>query len=237
MPVSFVFVWENNLGTHTKIRGHTWPGHASINIGTAFDEPRKNYETANDNGILETPIARNYVSWFPSQGANFGFLDIFAKKQLGHAMTSFVDDVASEAYFPDHVIALACTEDNINHMMAEWQTIRLKPSGASYKSFRKNCSTIVSRVLHAGGFYAFKWAVDNNFVWTPADILKLALEAGGELMEWAEFLDIVDEDNFQANPTFYPDLKDHNGRRIDCARDRAICTTGAKCRFFNGIKL
>jgi hypothetical protein len=57
-----------------------------------------------------------------------------------------------------------------------WNAIRTKRK-ASYAVFRKSCSTIVSRVLHAGGFCAKKWVEDNNWVWAPSDIRRRALSA------------------------------------------------------------
>lgn len=241
---SYVFVWENNLGSNKKVRGHTWPGHASMNIGEYFGQRVDNYEDSN----------RNYVSWFPSKGADFGFAALFAKKQRGTALSSIISDIRSEGYFPDHIIRMACSMEAIDGMLTEWNLIRLKPSGASYKSFRKNCSTIVSRVLHAGGFYAYKWALDNNLVWTPVDIAKLAYAAGGKLVMWDEFKEHVLGEDYQEllaeletqklwNRELIEGMEDDDNpdhytwtvkREIDSARDSAFCKTGAPCRFNNG---
>lgn len=226
----YVIIWENNMGGNKKLKGHTWPGHAAINLGDHFDEQRDGKYGV--TGPTDAPGALfNYVSWFPSEGSDFGFLDIFKFKQLGSPNSSFIDDIQCEGYYPDHVIKLACSDNALNQMIAEWRLIRLKPSGASYKAFRKNCSTIVSRVLHAGGFYAQKWAIDKNAIWTPANVLKLALAVGGVQMDWEEFLTLL-----QSSPGASPAdwVLRSRGRVIDCARDRAFCSTGAPCRFNGG---
>ena len=225
MPNSYVFVWENNMYGNKRVNGHTWPGHSSMNIGEEFDGPRDEYLLGGN---------KCFVSWFPSEGSNFGLKTLFAKKQRGTALPSFVNDVNAEEYYPDHVIRLACSDESIRNMQAAWWQILLKPSGASYKAFRKNCSTIVSRVLHAGGFYAHKWALDNNLVWAPVDITKLAMAAGGVQMQWDDFLDnVLVGPSDDADPRNY-NLETERGREINCARDAVFCSTGAPCRFDNG---
>jgi len=225
MPNVYVIVWENNMYGNKKVKGHTWPGHSSINLGDYFDFPRDIYD-----GVMGI---KNYVSWFPSEGSDFGFKTIFAKKQLGSPNSSLVDDISSEGYYPDHVIRLAVTDEALAKMKSEWESLRLKATGASYKAFRKNCSTIVSRILHAGGFAKLKWYVECNFVWSPADILRLAVGVGGVQMSWDDFMQHIKASCPKASPNRY-NLTDRKGRKIEWARDRFFCSTGSACRFNNG---
>jgi hypothetical protein len=213
MP-SYVIVWENNTFGHRKVEGRTWPGHAAMNIGGIFDK-----------GAVSVAM-NSYVSWWPSDGASFGVKDLMKSvftSQKGDHNPTIIDDIGSEGYLPDHVIFMNSSDDSEANMKAEWRTVFNKPGGASYKNLRKNCSTIVSRVLHAGGFHAKKWAVDCNFVWTPADVRKLAEGAGGGRMTWAQFLDVL-----QSNGIAEGDLPE------DEARSGIYCSTGAPCRYQAG---
>jgi hypothetical protein len=203
---SYVIIWENNTLGHQKVPGRIWPGHAAMNIGEEFDK---------DNN--------NYVSWWPDGTANFNALHaLFSKAQGGHRHSTFTRDVRSEKYLPDHVIRLNSGTGRENRMRAEWQAVYMKDGGSSYKNLRKNCSTIVARVLHAGGYHARKWAVDSNWVWTPSDVAKLARGAGGDHLSWTEFKEVlqasgVDGDNIQSH-----------GEKIKKARSGVYCSTGAR---------
>ena len=218
---SYVIVWENNTFGHMKVKGHTWPGHASLNIGEEFESLNFGF------GMGET-----YVSWWPSDDADDGKAKGSDKGGLkglsgpGERNMYFGKDIRLEGYLPDHVICLESDTDREARMVAAYKEIYQK-RGASYKYLRKNCSTIVSRVLHAGGYYAKKWAMNCNFVWTPADIRKLAIGAGGSFMQWDDVLAVLA--NSRIAPT---DLKSGMPmQQVTMARSGAYCTTGAPCRF------
>lgn len=214
MP-SYVFVWENNTFGHQKVSGHTWPGHSAMNIGKEF--------WFSDDGATQ----QNYVSWWPSEGASFGVLGaLFGKNQKGGFTLCLMDDVENEGYLPDHVIELQTTAKQEGQMMAEWKSVLNKKGGSSYKTLRKNCSTICSRVLHAGGFHAKKWAVDNNFVWSPADIRALAVASGGTMLPWTAFLRVLGPCFIKAEH-----FKDDDGKLINYARSGRYCSTGVTCKY------
>jgi hypothetical protein len=209
---SYVIIWENNTFGHQKVNGHTWPGHAAMNIGEHF----------HNSG--DPPAQNSYVSWWPTGGTGFGVKDVIKafvkdifKPQEGRMHLTFYGDVNYERYLPDHIIRLESTEQNEDRMRAAWKAVLDKDS--SYKSLRKNCSTIVSRVLHAGGYYARKWALDCNFAWTPADVKKVALRAGGDLMRWADFLEVIKDSGII--PNGWPTR----------ARSGRMCSTGAPVQF------
>lgn len=213
MP-SYVIVWENNTFGHQKVKGHTWPGHVSMNIGQTI-------------AFMNGDIDQNYVSFWPGETAFFNPKGaLFGKNTKAVKKWSIIEDMSVEKYLPDHVIEMETTEDKEKAMLAAWKAIANKAGGTTYKTLRKNCSTIVSRILHAGGFYAKKWAVDCNFAWTPADVKRLALKAGGRAMQWTEFLTILEAS--QIKPSFFMDSQ---GQVITMARSGKYCSTGAPCKF------
>lgn len=217
---SYVIVWENNTFGHQKVSGRTWPGHSAMNIGEFFDKGEVDF------------YINSYVSWWPGEGADFSvggiIKSMFTKSQKGDHNFSFLNDVDCEGYLPDHVIKLNSSSEQEARMRAEWQTVFMKKGGASYKNLRKNCSTIVSRVLHAGGFYAQKWAVDNNWVWSPADIRALADGAGGTHMTWTAFLAVL------AKSGINPADINSDGKQVTQARSGRYCSTGAPCKYQSG---
>jgi hypothetical protein len=217
---SYVLVWENNTFGHSKVFGYTWPGHAAMNIGNEFWGP----------DVLMGQLS--YVSWWPGPGgAKFSvFGALFGKNEKGNNHPSLITDVRAEGYLPDHVIEMASTPEQEDRMRAEWKAVLIKEGGSSYRTLRKNCSTICSRVLHAGGFYARKWAVDNNFTWSPADIRRLAVAAGGRMLKWAEFLDVLKDPSFLSEQ----DFTRQNGQVIDHARSGVYCSTGVDCDHQDG---
>jgi hypothetical protein len=86
-------------------------------------------------------------------------------------------------------------------------------------------------VLHAAGFHAKKWAVDTNFAWSPADVRALAVAAGGKMLKWTEFLDVLKQSFIKADA-----FKGETGLVIDYARSGRFCSTGAKCKYQSGEK-
>ena len=214
MP-SYVVVWENNTFGHQKVSGNSWPGHSAINIGKEF--------WYSDDAALN----KNYVSWWPSQGASFGVMGaLFGKSQKGDSNPCLMDDMEAEGYLPDHVIEMPTSLAQEASMLAEWKTTLAHKGGASYKTLRKNCSTICSRVLHAGGFHAKKWAVENNFAWSPGDIRALAVTAGGTMLTWTAFLAVL-----APCFVFAANFKSANGTVIGTARSGVYCSTGAPCKY------
>ena len=188
MP-SYVFVWENNTTGLWKISGRAWPGHSSINIGDIFDKR-----------TLAPSTIGSYVSRWPEGDSASITLDRL-KEHKGRNSLSICADVLTEGYLPDHIIRLATNNEQEQLMRAEWSSVWMKKGGASYKPFRKNFSTIVARVLHAGGYFRHRWALDMTYAWTPADIAKLAVDEGGERMKWSDLLSVlrnssITEDDF-----------------------------------------
>jgi hypothetical protein len=212
---SYVIVWENNTFGHQKVRGRVWPGHAAMNLGDIFDKQRVSSEL------------NSYVSWWPYEGTDFDIRALFAKAQGGYPSSTLLSDIDSEGYLPDHVIRMPTTDEQERQMRAEWRAVFLKDGGSSYKNLRKNCSTIVSRVLHAGGFHAKKWSVDCNWVWSPADVARLARKAGGKHLSWQDFLRILSMSDITPGQ-----MRDRDtDQQIDHARSGSYCSTGAPVRF------
>jgi hypothetical protein len=212
--LSYVIVWENNTIGHKKVNGVTWGGHAAMNIGPLF-EGENAYWGRN-----------NYVSWWPDDCVGgFGLKNmvkkVFHRGQGSEVHLSLVTDIKEEEYLPDHVITLNTTNEQIENMQAEWNAIRQK-QGAHYRALWKNCSTIVSRVLFAGGFHARKWALNNNVFWTLADIRKLVLAVGGQKMQWNSFVAQLKDSGGIAESDF---------GEVTRARSGTYCSTGAPCEF------
>ncbi|MBM3979883.1 MAG: hypothetical protein FJ304_06295 [Planctomycetes bacterium] len=211
MP-SYVIVWENNTFGHQKVSGHTWPGHFAINIGNIFDDADM------------ARVFNSYVSWWPGEGADFGVKGVikamFKKAQKGDRNLTFDEDVDAEGYLPDHFIKLDTTDEQEKKMKAEWLSVLTKKGGSTYKNLRKNCSMICSRVLHAGGFYAKKWAVDNNFACSPGDIRALACCSGGKLMKWTDVMDVLKKSGITAANLSAKE-----------ARSGVFCSTDAPCNY------
>jgi hypothetical protein len=233
---SFIFVWEQNMYLQKEIAGHEWPGHSSMNIGNHFDgaqtfTPTRGLSPAAGLAELDTwrknNLTRNYVSYWPAtRGATFGLADILGKRDAGKPKYSIADDINAEGYLPDWVIKLNTDATKEQDMLAEWATIRDKPN-STYGAFKKNCSTIVSRVLHAGGFYAKKWAVNCNWVWAPGDVRRLALKVGGVPLKWSDFASILAAAGIP--PSKYLSR--------DYTRDAAYSNIGVPSKYYWGTKV
>lgn len=220
MP-SYIFVWEQNMYQNQKVAGHTWPGHSSLNIGSRFITGREGpKDGATIEEILEfgRTFVDNYVSWWPTKPpGGFGVAGALSPKKIkGIAGGDLASDIIRETYLPDHVIQLDTTTNEEALMQAEWKAIRRKRN-ASYKIFRKNCSTIVSRVLQAGGYYSQKWAENTNWVWAPSDILRLSLAAGGVQILWKDFSKLISKAGIKISDIQY----------IREARSGLFCSCGA----------
>src|ERR1700722_1471278 len=131
---------------------------------------------------------------------------------------NFCNDVIAEKYLPDHIIRLPSTPDQVREMQGKWNSIRTKEN-AHYRFLFKNCSTIVARVLRAGGYSANLWR-DHSMLWTPNKIKEFALGAGGKLMKWSEFWAELEKAGVTYND--FGNLK--------VARDKRFCSTGATCK-------
>jgi hypothetical protein len=163
--ITTVFVWEPVGGV----------GHASIAIG---DQGRFNH----GNWYEQT---EGYASWFPGTStANPAESGADARGILPSRMymkesCTFANDCDSEGGIPENVIELSRL--NVQHMMQLWTEIRDKPN-AHYRLLRKNCSTIVARILRAGMSSMTGWQQAkvqysaHCLYWTPADIVKFASE-------------------------------------------------------------
>jgi len=163
--VTTVFVWEPVGGV----------GHASIAIG---DQGRFNHHDWFDQ-------TAGYASWFPGKStANPAESGADARGILPGRMymkesCTFEADCDSEEGIPENAIQLPRL--SIQHMMQLWTEIRDKPN-AHYRLLRKNCSTIVARILRAGMTTMSGWQQAkvqysaHCLYWTPADVLKFASE-------------------------------------------------------------
>lgn len=214
MP-SYVILWENNTAGHRAVSGKTWSGHAAMNIGATFP-----------TAVRRTK--KSYVSWWPQSAQKFSVFGIIGKvltpqvvSKAGRSEQFFTQDVEDEKYLPDHVIELTTGEEQESKMLGEWKTVSntFSESETKYHALRQNCSTIVSRVLHAGGFHGHKWSVDSHWAWTPADVRKM-LRGRGRYLTWREFLQVLSNSGIQEGDL--PAAQARSGR---------LCTTGASCRF------
>ncbi len=217
MP-SYVILWENNTAGHKAVSGKTWSGHAAMNIGAVFPTPGKRAQ-------------KSYVSWWPQSSAKFSIFGIIgsaltpkAASRAGRSEQFLRQDIEDEKYLPDHVLELKTSEGQEREMLAEWKVISntFSENEVKYHALRQNCSTIVSRVLHAGGFHGFKWSVDTKWAWTPADVRKM-LRGQGRYMKWTEFLEVLEKSGIEESDL--PTKQARSGR---------LCTTGAECRFQSG---
>ncbi len=158
-----VVIWNNNIVSAKFGMGHDTIGHAAMNITDTW----VTYGTNNDI---------DYVSWWPDESNG------------GMASDSFLDDIKDEeGYAPDHVIRIARNALDLPVMLAAWQSIRTK-NGANYKFYKKNCSTIVARVIRAGTKKG-SLAKRHSALWTPLQVKRLALAVGGEELNWLDFVD------------------------------------------------
>ena len=196
---TYVFIWEENMFSNKKKNiQHEWPGHPVINIGDTFDRPAPDTSKFKSEAYAEYArdkwqdnLQNNYVSG--GRGEIEHQLQhlrcVPGRFREGKYRLCICEDVQVEGYVPDHVIKLDSDAAAEKAMMGEWIGMLNKHKNrlVSYQPVRKNCSTIASRVLHAGGFYFRKWAENNNWVWTPSAIKQLALAAGGTRIKWQDF--------------------------------------------------
>ncbi len=150
---------------------HRYPGHASMSIDGQWQAG-----------------ANTYVSWWPDSQKD-GFLDL-ARPKL-----EFFADLKEEGYAPDHIIRIDGLR--LDAMTAKWNERRNKQN-AHYRFLKKNCSTVVSAVLKAGGLRGSTMA-RNNLVWTPLKVRDLAMDMGGRTISWDALLGEFVRDGYMNN--------------------------------------
>jgi len=135
-------------------------GHASMYIG----DPRTDR--------TDETHATNYVSWWPKRICGFfERVDVARNSRLRY-------DIQAEQENP-HVRYVLYGLD-VWAMRNEWQVIRLNPA-PHYQILRKNCSTVVLRVLKAGGALerlslAKRVWFSNNLYVTPKNVAQVCNE-------------------------------------------------------------
>jgi hypothetical protein len=100
-------------------------GHASMHIGAHKEMDDRMW----------------YVSWWPEGGANL----IEKKDAQPNDYNGDIEQEGGRAHVRYELYNL-----DVTAMKVEWDTIRTKAS-AHYQFLTKNCSTIVARVMRAGG--------------------------------------------------------------------------------------
>lgn len=158
IEMTTILVWNNQMGVHMN----RYPGHASMMIGNSWNDRE----------------GKNFVSWIPDTDDPKG--GIFGRGNL-----TLLADLQFEGYAPDHIIEMPDSLDQ-GRMLAEWTKIRNK-ANAHYDIHRKNCSTILARVLAAAGAKA-GFLASHNLIWTPLKVKRLAMDMGGSEKTWASLL-------------------------------------------------
>ncbi|MCG8470726.1 MAG: hypothetical protein MI742_02595 [Desulfobacterales bacterium] len=186
-----VFIWNNHK---MSIGGHTWFGHASMNITDIW---AKAYGDKNMD---------NYISWVPEDEKLS-----HSGHQQGFAQANIFTDLVYEGYAPDHIIRLPATPMQVEKMLAQWHKAKEKNArykevnvkykglvrsmehnyGPSYRYFAKNCSTMVIRVLKSAQMkrkHFMKEAL--SIVWTPLTVKRYAQNIhGAKNILWNDFVD------------------------------------------------
>ena len=154
-------------------------GHAAMFIGTP--QVGVNFEDLSfagkrsgmriDRGFgPELHYLQNYVSWWPDDS-----------KELNSAPSerkwTLADDMSDDGEGREPSVTYRLNGVNNAAMQAEWQDIRQKQK-SNWKLLRKNCSTIVYRVLKAGGAMSHMslakrvWFANNLYL-TPKNIAQI----------------------------------------------------------------
>lgn len=159
-----VFIWNNNFSGLLSPNQHSQMGHSALNMNDKW-------------GQIGYSNRNRYVSWWPT---NDSFSTCVASTEK-----SFLDDLVTEKYVPDHIIRIEDAKLKTGNMQAEWIRIQAKPD-AHYRTMRKNCSTIVARVLRSGTSAGGRHR--RHAVWTPLRVKRFALAIGGYAIEWDQLL-------------------------------------------------
>ncbi|KAF1008788.1 MAG: Multifunctional-autoprocessing repeats-in-toxin [Pseudomonas fluorescens] len=136
-----------------------------------YDRYRNDGERDRDRAFIEQ-YNTSYVSWWPQGQASF-------TSKLAQERNLFLEtDITCEGSRPHVVYTLSGL--NMQAMQAEWLNIRSKPN-AHYQLLRKSCSTVVMRVLKAGGalnklpMAKRAWFANNLYI-TPKNIAQVCNE-------------------------------------------------------------
>jgi hypothetical protein len=164
--MSKVYIWYPHRDPAMKVWSNlkkSWcVGHASMHIGK--------YEGMTGH--------KGYVSWWDVKDSGGLFTSATGKRQ------TLAADIASEGVPPHVTYTLYDNDDDGNQLLdieamrQEWRTIRNKETTAHYRTLAKNCSTIVGRVLRAGGVEGLLSKIQtasyaHNMYWTPKDVAQL----------------------------------------------------------------
>lgn len=208
MPI--VFVWNNNfisakLQPSDPARQHSYVGHSSMQIRPEFNLGLAIIPAAHplyniDNGHFKTWYKEdpNFVSWMPGfQEGGHRMKRSTQYHRSGNMVPNFFFDLVVEGYAPDHIINIRATQAQIDRMVAMRRTIESKYSAdnrnPSYRMYRKNCSTIVARVLGAayrGAHFNFKSFIHKTVPWTPLEIKRVCQRLpNSRAYTWDEFLE------------------------------------------------
>jgi hypothetical protein len=164
-PVSgTVYIWYPKDGRV----GHASMYIGDIDIGSKFDQFIGQVQPASFVQGVTHHMNDNYVSWWPDDDK-----DLLTTKS--EPMNELQDDVDSEGHEQAHVKYTLYGLDKTK-MRAKWHSIRGKQD-SHYKLHIKNCSTIVARVLRAGGASELAGAKSiwfaHNMIWTPKKVAGL----------------------------------------------------------------
>ena len=176
-PSCTVFIWypfNKDIGHCSLYIGNYMYAVLAIDEMIMTIEQLRNFQELNSTQLksmnwYEVP---NYVSWWPSDGHNKNKL-MTQKVISAKASNGIIDCLAEGA--PPHVTYTVFGLDTAS-MQTEWVNIKNKYNGTggvpSYHLLRKNCATVVYRVLKAGGIEG-KLGSSLGFygkVWTPRAI-------------------------------------------------------------------
>lgn len=145
-----VYIWYPNDGM---------VGHASMHIGAQVNAHGTNW----------------YVSWWPDDGT-------MAAGGAGPTVTcsaqprTFAYDKSDDGEGSKPHVIYKLTGLDIAAMKAEWDGTKNK-ANAHYRFLPKNCSTIVARILRAGGAdkmlsAAARLSYAHNVYWTPKNVAQ-----------------------------------------------------------------
>jgi len=172
--MAVVLIWNNN--NHSLGGGHDVTGHSSMNITDNW------VDRSHNNG-------KNYVSWWPGESKKELFGHSKGRKG-GVEAENFMEDIKDEGgYAPDHVIKIDNKSIDTQAMLSKWAEIRGKEN-AHYRYLRKNCSTIVARVLRVGTKSGSGWH-RHSTIWTPLKVKRFALDIGGKELDWISFVEEI----------------------------------------------
>lgn len=178
MPLSsaVVYIWYPVFAEHRKNVGHAALYIGDPNIGKNIERNYSKYENREARQADREAIEHfntNYVSWWPEESG----AQLLGKQPQGRNL--FLESDISDEGSPPHLVYTVSGLDVAN-MRAEWFKIRNK-TNAHFVFFRKNCSTIVLRILKAGGALnnlptaKHLWFSNNLYV-TPKNIAQICNE-------------------------------------------------------------